>query len=237
LELLVNYLARFLLILLMMPIAACSLMHPTAAPVIASPDASTTAPAASPATTTAVTKPASAPASAQAPSGIYQLDPAHASVTFKVNHLGFSRYTGRFDKLEGVLSLNTATPTDSSLEVTVETSSIDTNNQKLEEDLRNDKWFNVIAFPRATFISKDIKLTSPTTAKVTGDFTLLGQTHSLILDVTLIGQGTNSFIGKPVVGFTATGSFHRSDYGLSNLLPLVGDDVTLEIEAEFDKAE
>jgi polyisoprenoid-binding protein YceI len=170
-------------------------------------------------------------------SGIYQLDPAHASVTFKISHLGFSRYTGRFDKLEGVLSLNAAAPADSSLEATIETSSIDTNNPKLEEDLRGDKWFNVIAFPRATFISKDIKLTSPTTAKVTGNFSLLGQVHSITLDVSLVGQGTNSFIGKPVVGFSATGSFRRSDFGLSNLLPMVGDDVTLEIEAEFDKAE
>jgi polyisoprenoid-binding protein YceI len=230
-------------------ITACSASQPTATPVIAAPPASTSLTTTAPQTISATTPtplqtaPAAAtptapmPPTALPPSGVYQLDPAHASVTFKINHLGFSHYTGRFDKIEGVLSLNAASPAESSLEATVDTSSIDTNNPKLEEDLRGDKWFNVIAFPHATFVSRDIKMTGPTTAKVAGDFTLRGQTNSLTLDASLVGQGTNVMIGKPVVGFSAVGSFSRSDYGLSNLLPLVGDDVTLEIEAEFDKAE
>lgn len=170
-------------------------------------------------------------------SGTYELDPNHASVTFKINHLGFSRYTGRFDKMEATLNLNAAAPEQSALDVTVYPNSIDTDNQKLEEELRDDKWFDVIKFPRATFQSKKIERTGPTTAKVTGDFTLMGVTHTLTLDTTLIGNGTQPMNKKQVIGFSATGTFHRSDFGLSNLLPLVGDDVTLEIEAEFDKTE
>jgi polyisoprenoid-binding protein YceI len=169
------------------------------------------------------------------PAGAYQLDPNHTSITFKINHLGFSRYTGRFDKMEATLNFNNGAPEQSALDVTVYPNSIDTNNAKLEEELRGDKFFDVIKFPRATFQSTKIERTGPTTGKVTGDFTLLGVTHSLTLDVTLIGAGKRPMDGMQVIGFSATGTFHRSDYGLQNLLPLLGDDVTLEIESEFDK--
>jgi polyisoprenoid-binding protein YceI len=171
------------------------------------------------------------------PSGAYQLDPNHTSITFKINHLGFSHYTGRFDKMEATLNFNNAAPDQSALDVTVYPNSINTNNAKLEEELRGDKFFNVIQFPRATFQSTKIERTGPTTGKLTGDFTLLGVTHTLTLDVTLVGAGTRPMDNKKVIGFSATGTFKRSDYGLTNLLPLVGDDVTLEIETEFDKAE
>lgn len=171
------------------------------------------------------------------PSGAYQLDPNHTSITFKINHLGFSRYTGRFDKMEATLNFNREAPEQSALDVTVYPNSIDTNNGTLEETLRGDKWFDVIKYPRATFQSTKIERTGPTTAKITGDFTLMGVTHPLVLDVTLVGAGVRPMDEKKVLGFSATGSFKRSDYGLSNLLPLIGDDVTLEIETEFDKAE
>ena len=170
------------------------------------------------------------------PPGTYQLDPSHASVTFKINHLGFSRYTARFDKMEATLNFNSGAPELSSLNVTVLPNSIDANNAKLEEELRGDKFFDVIKYPRATFQSTKIERTGPTTGKITGDFTLMGKTHSVTLDTTLIGAGTRP-MDKKVIGFSATGTFRRSDFGMQNLLPMVGDDVTLEIEAEFDKAE
>lgn len=171
------------------------------------------------------------------PSGTYQMDPNHASVTFKINHLGFSRYTGRFDKMEATLNFNSAAPEQSSLEVTVYPNSVDTNNVKLEEELRGDKWLNVIQYPRATFRSTKIERTSPSTGKVTGEFTLLGQTHTVVLDTTLIGAGEHPMLKKPVLGFSATTVIHRSEYGFNNFLPMIGDDVSLEIEAEFDKVD
>jgi len=177
------------------------------------------------------------PNAKEAPSGVYQLDPNHASVTFKINHLGFSRYTARFDKMEGTLNFNSDAPEQSSLNITVYPNSIDANNAKLEEELRGDNWFNVIKFPRATFQTTKIERTSPTTGKITGDFTFLGVTHQLTLDTTLVGVGMHPMMHKPVLGFSATGTFRRSDFGMQNLLPMVGDEVTLQIEAEFDKAE
>ncbi|HUY68683.1 MAG TPA: YceI family protein [Alphaproteobacteria bacterium] len=171
------------------------------------------------------------------PSGTYQLDPNHASITFKIDHLGFSHFTGRFDKMEATLAFDSATPEKSALDVTVYPNSIDTNDPKLDEILRTENWFNVIKFPRATFRSTKIARTGPTTGTVTGDFTLLGVTHQLTLDVTLIGAGARPMDNKKVIGFSATGSFDRAQYGLSNLVPLVGNKVTLQIEAEFDKVE
>lgn len=171
------------------------------------------------------------------PPGAYQLDSNHTSITFKINHLGFSRYTGRFDKMEGMLGFDNAAPEKSSLDITIYPNSVDTNNAKLEEELRGENWLNVIKFPRATFHATKIERTSSTTGKVTGDFTFLGVTHTLILDTTLVGSGTRPMDSKKVLGFSATGSFKRSDYGFQNLLPMLGDDVTLEIETEFDKAE
>jgi polyisoprenoid-binding protein YceI len=170
-----------------------------------------------------------------APMGSYIIDPDHTSVTFKISHLGFSFYTGRFDKIEGTLDLNATAPEKSGLDVNVYTNSVDTNNVKLEEELRGDKFFDVLKFPRATFHATKIEQTSASSAKITGDLTLKGQTHSIVLDTKLVGTGTYPFANKQVVGFTATTSFHRSDFGISNLLPMVGDEVILEIEAEFDQ--
>jgi polyisoprenoid-binding protein YceI len=171
------------------------------------------------------------------PSGIYQMDAAHASITFKVSHLGFSRYTGRFNMVEGTLGFDSANPEQSSLDVTVYPNSVDTNNAKLEEELRGDKWLNVIKYPRATFHATKIERTGPTTGKVTGDFTMLGVTHTVVLDTTLIGTGEHFMTKKPVLGFSATTTIKRADYGFTNMIPFVGDEVTLQIEAEFDKAE
>ncbi len=170
-------------------------------------------------------------------SGSYLIDPDHTSVTFKIDHLGFSHYTGRFDKAEGTLDFNSANPDKSALDVTIYPNSIDTNNVKLEEELRGDKWFDVIKFPRATFHVTKIDLTSATTGKITGDLTLKGQTHSITLDATFVGSGAHPFTEKQVIGFSATGKFRRADFGISNLLPMIGDDVTLSIETEFDKSE
>src|SRR5262245_54923325 len=76
------------------------------------------------------------------PPGAYQLDANHTSITFKINHLGFSRYTGRFDKMEATLSFNNGAPEQSSLNVTIYPNSINTNNAKLEEELRGEKFFD-----------------------------------------------------------------------------------------------
>jgi polyisoprenoid-binding protein YceI len=172
-----------------------------------------------------------------APSGTYVMDPSHASVTFKINHLGFSHFTGRFDKLEGTLNYNSNAPEQSALDVTVYPNSVNTNSVKLDDELRGDKWFDVIKFPRATYHVTKIERTGATTGKISGDFTLHGVTRTVVLDATLVGTGIHPFTKKQVLGFSAVGTINRSDFGVPNLTPMVGDEVTLQIEAEFDQAE
>lgn len=171
------------------------------------------------------------------PGGTFQLDPRHASVTFKITHLGFSRYTGRFNKMEATLKYDNITPAKSTLEATVYPGSVDTNDKQLEDELRDPKWFNAEKYPAAVFKSTKIEITSPTTAKITGDLTMMGITHPILLDATLLGAGEHPMSKKSVLGFSATGVLTRSVFGFTNGLPFVGDDVALQIEAEFNKVD
>lgn len=168
-------------------------------------------------------------------SGKYLLDKSHASVTFKVKHLGFSYYTGRFNDIDATLTLDGSAPEKSTLEVTVKPGSVDTNNQTLEEKLKKEDAFNVEKFPVATFTSTSIVKTSETRGKVTGNLTLLGVTKPVELEVSLNGKGTNPFIKKETVGFSATGTIKRSDFGMTVWDKAVGDEVKLLIEVEFNR--
>ncbi len=170
------------------------------------------------------------------PSGAYVLDTNHASIVFRILHLGFANYTGRFNKFSAKLDFNTAMPEASKLEVTIDPNSVDTNNDKLQSELRDVKYFNISKFPEWTFVAKKIERTGPTTGKITGDFTMLGVTHSLTLDTTLIGGGEHPMMKTPTIGFSATGLLKRSDYGLTAGIPFVGDEVSFQIDAEFNTA-
>lgn len=170
-----------------------------------------------------------------APSGAYRIDPSHTRVSFKINHLGFSYYTGRFDSVEGRLNLDTQTLSRSTLDATVNVNSINLGDSGLEEDLRGDKWFNVIEYPMATFHMTGIERKGNDAATITGDLTILGVTQGVALDAVLIGTGVDPVEGQQVIGFSASGLIHRSDYHLTNLLPMIGNDVILIIDGEFDK--
>jgi len=169
------------------------------------------------------------------PAGVYNLDPRHTSILFKIDHLGFSHFTGRFDHVEGRFTYNPVALEQSTLDITVYTESVDTNDNELDAILRTENWFDTLKYPRATFHATEIKSTSSTTAKVTGDFTLHDKTSTVVLDVALVGTGALPFSDTKVMGFSAKGNFERSAYGINNLEPLIGDDVALQIETEFDQ--
>jgi polyisoprenoid-binding protein YceI len=174
------------------------------------------------------------------PSGVYRLDPRHTSVIFRLSHLGFSYFTGRFDACEGVYDYHAETPASSGLDVTIRTSSVDTNDAELDETLVSENWFDALKYPKAVFHATSIEITDEHTAKITGDFTLHGVTNPLVLDATLVGAGRMPLVfaqGKQidVMGFSAVGHFSRAAYGISNLEPFVGDEITLQIDSEFDK--
>ncbi len=174
---------------------------------------------------------------AQAEGGHYALDKSHAKVVFSINHLGFSTYYGFFPDLGGSLDLDPAAPAKSALSVTINVAGMVTTDRKLDEKLKSDAFFDVAKFPKATFKSTAIEVTGEGRGKLTGDLTLHGVTKPVTLDVTFNGAGTPPMTQLYVVGFNAVGTLKRSDFGIKNFVPLIGDEVTLQISCEFDRAQ
>jgi polyisoprenoid-binding protein YceI len=167
------------------------------------------------------------------PSGVYEIDASHTSVQFGISHLGFSSYQGRFNTTAGSLNFDAKTPEKSTLTVSIDAASIDTNNQKLEDELKGTKWLDATKFPNMTFTSTAIEKLSDTTGKLTGNLTLHGITKPVTLDVTFNGGGNNPFMNVPELGFSAKGRLKRSEFGITEYIPAVGDDVSIAIESEL----
>lgn len=167
--------------------------------------------------------------------GAYRLDPDHIALLWKVNHLGFSQFVGRFDRIDASLDFEPNSPAASRVEVIVETASIDSNVPKLDEELRSSGWLDSAAFPQAVFRSTAIDVTGKSTARVTGDLTLHGVTRPVSLDVTFNGGANDLMTGRYKLGFAASGTFKRSEFGVDSLIPAIGDEVELEIYAEFQR--
>lgn len=174
------------------------------------------------------------------PAGIYTMDPTHASLHWKVSHVGLSNYTARFDRFESILQLDPQDITKSKVKATIDATSINTGypfsqekdfDKKLSE---SQEWFNTGQFPEITFISRKIEKTGDNTAKMTGDLTFLGVTKPVTLDVTLnAALGNHPFENKSALGFSATGTLKRSDFGMTTYIPQIGDEITFMIEAEY----
>lgn len=170
---------------------------------------------------------------AQVKAGVYILDKSHGKITWSISHMGFSTYIGQFTDVDAKLNLDTAKPATSTLDVTVNMSGIGTLNQKLDEHLKTEDFFNTTKFPTATFKATKIELTSNKAAKITGNLTLLGTTKPLTIDATFNQAGPTPMTNAYRVGFTGSGKLKRSDFGMSKFIPMLGDEVTLDIEAEF----
>ena len=171
------------------------------------------------------------------PPGSYRLDPEHASLLFKLDHLGFSQLVGRFDRFDATLDFDPADPTAAHLTVLVETASIDFDLPAFEEQLRGPEWFDAARFPQARFESRAIELTGADTGRVEGELTLHGATAPVTLEVTFNGAGDSLLTGRYTLGFAASATLLRSDFGLGAYAPAVGDAVTLEIHAELQRVE
>jgi polyisoprenoid-binding protein YceI len=187
------------------------------------------------------------PAATEAPAGGYTLDRSHASLIFRVDHLGFSRYTARFTRFDAELHFDPANPAASSVTATIDPSSIETDHPDptydFDAQLRTEPWLNTAQFPEMTFRSTRLELTGPNTARMIGELGLHGVTRPVTLDVTFNG----GYAGHPLdptgarIGFSAQGSLRRSEFGISEGIPPpgssigVGDGVEILIEAEFTR--
>lgn len=167
------------------------------------------------------------------PEGAYRLDPDHATILFKIDHLGFSKLVGRFDRFDATLDFDPQAPESSRLVVTIDPASIDLGLPAFEQDLRGSGWLDVARYPEARFESQGIAITGEDTGTVTGDLTLHGVTTQVTLEVTFNGGGSSLLTGAYTLGFAAQGSVLRSTFGLGALAPAIGDEVILEIHAEF----
>lgn len=185
-----------------------------------------------------------------APAGVYAIDPDHASVAFRVNHLGFSFYNARFKRFTAEINFDAANPGASTVTASIDPTSIETDYagdyakfhqgspfKSFNEDLANNQaWFNAKAFPKIDFVSTALEVTGGKAGKMTGNLTLLGVTKPVTFDVTLVGSAEkHPILGVGVLGFNARTTIKRSDFGMTNYVPNVGDDVEIIIDGEFEQ--
>lgn len=166
--------------------------------------------------------------------GSYKVESYHTQVGFSISHFGFTNYSGLFSGATGTLQLDPARLGTSKLDISIPVESITTTVAKLNDELKGDKWFDTAKFPQATFVSTRVVPTADG-ANVTGNLTLHGITKPVVLHVRFIGAGVNPLDKAYTVGFEATGTIKRSDFGVTTYLPAVGDEVQLNIAGAFEQ--
>ena len=171
----------------------------------------------------------------QAPTGPYRMEPNHSLVLFAISHLGVTDYYGRFDRLSGTLGFDSSKPERSTVSIVIDMTSIDVPSQRLVGELAGAAVFDAAQFPTATFKSTSIVRTGPTTGKITGDLTIKNVTKPVTLDAVFGGGRQNPMGSSYALGFHATGTIKRSDFGITGMPwnSMVGDDVKLTIEVMF----
>ena len=162
----------------------------------------------------------------------YKIDPTHTATVFSWNHFGFSTPSANFTDIQGVIKVDNAKPANSSVEVTIPLSSVNTNVAALDKEFQEEAWFNAAKYPNITFKSTKVETKDKKHFKITGDLTVKGITKPVVLDAVLNKQGEHPMAKVPAIGFNATTSFDRSAFGIGNYVPNVGDKITVNITTE-----
>ena len=169
----------------------------------------------------------------------WKIDPAHSSAQFAVRHLGISTVRGAFTKVTGTVRSDDQDVTKSSVEVTIETDSVDTRVPDRDKDLRSERFFDVAKYPTITFKSKKVEQAGAGKLKVTGDLTIHGTTREVILDVDGPTPAIKDPWGNQRAAVNAATKINRQEFGMkfNDKLPtgdlLVGDDITITIDVEM----
>ncbi|MDR7155065.1 MULTISPECIES: YceI family protein [Sphingobium] len=166
--------------------------------------------------------------------GSYKVDGGHTQVVFAYDHMGFTNNVGIFAEPTGTLTLDKANPSASTVSIEIPIANLKTGVTKLDEHLLKADFFDVAKFPTAKFVSTSVKAEG-TGATITGNLTIKDITKPVTLDAEFYGAGANPMNKQENVGFVATGSIKRSDFGLGYAVPVVGDAVELKIIAGFQK--
>ncbi|WP_428394473.1 YceI family protein [Lichenicoccus sp.] len=167
------------------------------------------------------------------PAGLYKLDPLHSRIAWSVSHLGFSIYRGLIPSVQGSLRIDPADPAASRLNAYVAMAGLSSLDPALDTRLRGPQFFATGRYPVAAYHADGLTMTGPHTARLDGTLTLVGVTHRLAMNVRFERAGRDPVTGKLTLGFEGTATLQRSRYGIVAYTPLVGNDVALELEAEF----
>ncbi|WON81139.1 YceI family protein [Acinetobacter sp. UGAL515B_02] len=162
----------------------------------------------------------------------YKIDPTHTATVFSWNHFGFSTPSANFSDIQGVIKVDNAKPANSSVDVTIPVSSVNTNVPALDKEFQQEGWFNAAKYPNITFKSTKVETKDKKHFKITGNLTVKGITKPVVLDAVLNKQGEHPMAKVPAIGFNATTSFNRSEFGIGNYVPNVGDKITVNITTE-----
>jgi len=182
---------------------------------------------------------ASAPALAQ--TATYEIDPSHSSATFKVRHLMVSNVRGEFGKVTGKVVLDEHDVTRSTVEASIDASTINTRDQKRDDHLRSPDFLDVQKHPAITFKSKRVRKGKAGALLVTGDLTIRGVTRETTLEVEAIAPEVKDPWGNLKRGASATTKINRKDFGMAFNIPLggggvvVGDEVSIALDVELGR--
>lgn len=167
--------------------------------------------------------------------GSYKLDQSHVAVLFKINHMGLSTFVGRFNKVDASLEFDPKDIAAAKLSAVIDVASLDANNPDLEESLRGSSWLDTDKYPQAYFRTTGVRLLDQNSAVFAGELTLHGVTAPINLTVTFNGGASNMLTGFYTLGFSATTTFNRSTFDIDYLIPAIGDQVAIEVFAEFQQ--
>ncbi len=167
-----------------------------------------------------------------ASAAVYDIDRSHTQVFFTYSHLGFSHLSGRLNEVTGSFDYDATKPAKSSIDVQLPLSSLSTGVPKLDEHLATADFFDAGKFPTATFKSSKVTVLGKDRLSVAGDLTIHGVTRPATFAVTLNGSGIHPMKKTAAVGFDATTTIKRSDFGIAKYVPMVADEVRLNISME-----
>ena len=169
--------------------------------------------------------------------GLYELDENHAYVTFSYSHMGLSNPIIHFADLDASLTLDGRNMSASRVTAHIDAASVATGVEALDDKLKSEDYFNVATHPRIRFESTAYDELSPNGGRLSGNLTVAGRTRPVFLDVTINQASMNRMTRKEMIGLSASGKINRSDFGLTAYDQLVGDELAINMQLEFVRAD
>ena len=170
----------------------------------------------------------------------WQIDPAHSSINFSARHMMIAKVHGRFEQFNGAINFDENNPVNTTVDITIDASSINTKEEKRDDHLRSGDFFDAATYPTLTFKSSRVELTDEENAKLYGELTIKDVSKEVVLDVEYLGQAQSPW-GTTNAGFTGTTTINRKDWDLNWNVALetggflVGDKIQINIDLELVK--